>query len=102
MQKTAEEVTLNSPSDIDTRAFLWAFDSLVEDRELERFFSDVPGFRSSKVVEYPLTSLIEERSGAFYSLTGLLNRTFSSNLLPKPVKNQRASYARLDLAYVTV
>ena len=51
MQKTAEETALKSSSEIDARAFMWTFDCLDEDHELESFFSGLPGFRSSKVVE---------------------------------------------------
>jgi hypothetical protein len=47
---TPEEDALTSPSEIDTRAFMWTFDSLDEDHELERFFSGLPGFYGSKVV----------------------------------------------------
>ncbi|KAF8257254.1 hypothetical protein EI94DRAFT_1759537 [Lactarius quietus] len=49
MQKTVEESALQSPPEIITRAFLWTFDSLDEDHELERFFAGLPGFRSSKM-----------------------------------------------------
>ena len=91
MQKTVEETALNSPSEIDTRAFLWMFDSLDEDHELESFFSGLPGFRSSKVVKDPLPGLTEERKyELFTALLGLLDRTFSSELLPESVKNRRA------------
>jgi len=91
MQKTAEETALNSPSEIVTRAFMWTFDSLDEDHELERFFSGLPGFRSSKVVDDPLPSLAEEQQRKLLrTLIGLSDRTFSSNLLPEPVKNRRA------------
>ena len=47
MQKTAEESAFNSPPEIDTRAFMWTFDRLDEDHELERFFAGLPGFRDS-------------------------------------------------------
>ncbi len=91
MQKTAEETALNSSPEIDTRAFLWTFDSLDEDHELECFFSGLPGFRSSKVVDDPLPGLTEEQKWKlFQALIGLLDRTFSSDLLPEPVKNRRA------------
>ena len=91
MQKTAEETALSSPSEIDTRAFMWTFDCLDEDHELERFFSGLPGFRSSKVVDDPLPSLTgEEKWKLYMALRGLLDRTFSSDLLPAPVKNRRA------------
>jgi hypothetical protein len=91
MQKTIEETALNSPSEIDTRAFVWTFDCLDEDHELEQFFSSLPGFRSSNVVHDPLPSLTEEQKWKFYeAFDGLLDRTFSSDLLPVPVKNRRA------------
>ncbi|KAH9071405.1 hypothetical protein EDB83DRAFT_248537 [Lactarius deliciosus] len=91
MLKTAEETALKSPPDIDTRSFLWTFDSLDEDHELERFFSGLPGFRSSKVVDDPLPRLTEEQKEKLsMALEGLFDRTFSSDLLPESVKNWRA------------
>ncbi|KAH9071424.1 hypothetical protein EDB83DRAFT_2517226 [Lactarius deliciosus] len=91
MLKTAEETALKSPPDIDTRLFLWTFDSLDEDHELERFFSGLPGFRSSNVVDDPLPRLTEEQKKKLSTaLTGLFDRTFSSDLLPESVKNWRS------------
>ena len=91
MQKTAEEAALNSSSDIDTRAFMWTFDCLDEDHELERFFSGFPGLRSSKLVDNVLPSLTFEQQWDFReTLTGLLDRTFSSDLLLASVKKRRA------------
>ena len=91
MQKTAEEMALNSPSEIDTRAFMWTFDCLDEDHELEHFFSGLPDFRRSNVVNDPLPSLTEEEKWKLYGvLDGLLDRTLSSDLLPPPAKNRRA------------
>ncbi|KAH9057284.1 hypothetical protein EDB87DRAFT_1126221 [Lactarius vividus] len=90
-QRTVEQTALNSPSEIDTRAFLWTFDSLDEDHELERFFSGLPGFRSSKVVNDPLPGLTREQKWKLSTaLMGLLDVTFSSDLLPEPVKDRRA------------
>ena len=91
LQKTAEETALKSPSEVDTRSFMWTFDCLDEDHELVRFFSSLPGFRSSKVVRDPLPSLTAEQKWKLYeALDGLLDRTFSSDLLPSPVKTRRA------------
>ena len=91
MQKTAEETALESSSEIDTRAFMWTFECLDEDHELESFFSGLPGFRSSTVVKDPLASLTENEMWKLYeALRGLLERTFSSDFLPTPVKNRRA------------
>ncbi len=92
MQRTAEETALNSRRELDTRAFMWTFDSLDEDHELERFFSGLPGFRSSKVVEDPLPRLTKEQKGKLSeTLIGFLDSTFSSDLLPAPVKKRRAT-----------
>ena len=91
MQKMAEETALNSPPEIDARAFMWTFDCLDEDHELERFFAGLPGIRSSKVVKDPLPSLTGwDKWKLQCALEGLLDRTFSSDLLSTPVKNRRA------------
>ena len=91
MQKTVEGTALETPSEISTRAFLWTFDSLDEDHELERFFSGLPGFRSSKLVDDPLPNLTAEQTRRLSTaLSGLLNRSLSSDLLPAPVKKRRA------------
>ncbi|KAF8260899.1 hypothetical protein EI94DRAFT_865754 [Lactarius quietus] len=90
MQKTVEESALQSPPEIDTRAFLWTFESLDEDHELERFFAGLPGFRASKMVKDPLSDITAEQHGRLSeTLIGLLDRTFSSDLLPEPVKIRR-------------
>ena len=82
---------MKSSSEIDTRAFMWTFDCLDEDHELESFFSGLPGFRTSKVVKDPLPSLTEEEMLKLYgTLDGLFDRTFSSDLLPAPIKDRRA------------
>ena len=91
MQKTVEEAALERSSEIVNRAFMWTFDSLDEDHELERFFSGLPGFCSSKVVDDPLPGLTEiERWKLHNALSGLLDRTFASALLSAPVKQRRA------------
>jgi hypothetical protein len=90
MQKTAEETALKSPSEIDTRSFMWTFDCLDEDHELERFFSGLPGFRSSKMVKDPLPDLNLEQQGKLLNAwIGLWDRTVSSDLLPELVKIRR-------------
>ena len=87
MHKTAEETAMESPPEIDTRTFLWTLDALDEDHDLERLFSGLPGFRNSKVVVDPLPRLtFEKRSKLSTTLTGLWDRTCSSDLLPDTVK----------------
>ena len=91
VEETAEETALNSPLEIDIHAFLWTLDCSDEDHELERFFSGIPGFRSSNVVKDPFPYLTEERKeGLFNAMTGLLDRTFASDLLPQTIKKRRA------------
>ena len=91
MQKTVEEAALKTSSEIVNRAFMWTFDSLDEDHELERFFLGLPGFRSSKVITDPLPDLTSDQKQILSNtLTGLMDRTFSSDLLPVPVKERRA------------
>jgi hypothetical protein len=92
MQKSAEDTALSSSSEIDARAFIWTFGSLDEDRDLERFFSGLPDFRTSKVVDDPLPILTsEQKKKLSTTLVGLFDRTFSSDLIPEPVKIRRAS-----------
>jgi hypothetical protein len=95
MQKTAEETALCSPPEIVTRAFLWTFDSLDEDHELERFFAGLPGFRGSKMVKDPLPDLnLDQQVKILDALIGLSDRTSSSDLLPELIKNRRTVICR--------
>ena len=95
MQKTAEESAFNSPLEIVTRAFMWTFDCLDEDHELERFFAGLPGFRSSKMVHDPLPDLSsEQQEKLLQALIGLADRTSSSDLLPEQVKIRRTVICR--------
>ena len=43
MQKIVEETAFNSPPEVDTRAFLWTFDCLDKDHELERLLMNSIG-----------------------------------------------------------
>jgi hypothetical protein len=95
MRKTAEETAFSSPSEIDTRAFLWTLGSLDEDHKLERFFAGLPGFRGSKMVKDPLPNLTwEQQEKLFNACIGLLDRTSSSDLLPEFVKIRRIVICR--------
>ena len=101
--KTAEWTALKSPSEIDTHAFRWTFDSLDEDHELERFFAGLPGFRSSKVVSDPFLGLTSgQHLDLLQAWVGLLDRTFSSDSLPEQVKSRRVIICAkaIDPAYI--
>jgi hypothetical protein len=88
---TPEKSALKLSSEIDTRAFMWTFDSLDEDHELERFFSGLPGFHSSNVLNEPLRFLDDrQKLKLLETMIRLLDRTFASNLLPDQVKLRRA------------
>ena len=95
MHKAAEESAFNSPPLIDTRAFMWTFECLDEDHELERFFAGLPGFRGSKMVKDPLPDLTSEQQRKLLNaLIGLSDRTSSSDLLPEQVKMRRTVICR--------
>ena len=95
MQKTAEESAFSSPPEIDIRAFMWTFDCLDEDHELEHFFAGLPGFRNSKVVKDPLPYLPwEQQNKILDALIGLFDRTSSSDLLQEQVKFRRTVICR--------
>ena len=88
---TPEKAALNSSSEIDTRALMWTFDSLDEDHELEHFFSGLPGFHNSKILKEPLHGINDQQKlKLLEAVIRLLDRTFSSNLLPDQVKRRRA------------
>ncbi|KAH9029498.1 hypothetical protein EDB85DRAFT_1522252 [Lactarius pseudohatsudake] len=88
--KTAEEHANGLPAEIDYRALEWTFGSLDEDRELEQFFDGVPGFCNSSAVENPVAGFIKPNSKKLSNaLTGLMNRTLSSSLVPESVKQKR-------------
>ena len=95
MQKMAEESAYNSASEIDTRAFMWTFDSLDEDHKLEHFFAGLPGFRRSKIVKDPMPDLTsKQRERLLDALVGLADRTYSSELLPEHIKIRRTVICR--------
>ena len=90
IEEAVEESALKSSSEIDSSILLWALQSSDGDHELERFFSSIPSFCSSKVLEDPMatfrTSNGEKMADA---LIGLLARTLSSNAVPQSTKQRR-------------
>ncbi|KAI0296126.1 hypothetical protein B0F90DRAFT_1747471 [Multifurca ochricompacta] len=91
MAKVVEATARKPSSEIDNRALMWTFESLDEDHELERFFSSIPGFCSSTVVNDPLGTIIKpNQDKLLWALIGLMDRTSSSNLVPKSVKQRRS------------
>ena len=88
--KEFEEAARRAPPEIDGRALMWTYETLDEDHELEQFFSGIPGFCSSKVIDNPQSSLDTLRSWTVASgLSGFLERTWSSNLVSETIKIRR-------------
>ena len=87
---TPDEAAPKSPSAIDTRAFMWTFDRLDEDHELESFFLGIPGFHGSNLAQEPLHDLDDaQKLRILGAMIGLLDRTYSSKLLSDQVKRHR-------------
>ncbi|KAI0255032.1 hypothetical protein BJV78DRAFT_1279643 [Lactifluus subvellereus] len=90
IEKIVEESVWKQPSDIDSRALMWTFDTLDEDHELERFFAGIPGLRDSTVVNSPLDIFFRPYGKKLSdTLIGFMGRTLSSNLVSESVKQQR-------------
>jgi len=90
VSKEFEETALKAPSKIDGRALMWTYETLDEDHELEQFFSGIPGFCGSNVVDNPQSSLDSLRNWTLVRvLSGFLERTWSSNLVSETIKIRR-------------
>ena len=103
MEKRFEETAFNAPSGIDGRALMWTYESLDEDHELEQFFAGIPGFYSSKVVDNSQSSLDSLRHWTVApGFNELLERTWSSNLVPETIKQRRlmTCVKAIDAAYL--
>lgn len=75
-------------SDVNYDAFWWTFESLKRDSELERFYDAIPDLCTSQVDS--LQKFIHRnREELSIGLVGLMDRTFSSNLVAESVKQQR-------------
>ncbi|KAI0289033.1 hypothetical protein B0F90DRAFT_1729313 [Multifurca ochricompacta] len=69
---------------------MWTLESSDEDHELEQFFAGIPGFFRSRVVKNPRQAFhVADREKMSKSLIGLIQRTWSSNLVDESVKQRR-------------
>ena len=103
MEKECEQTALDAPSAIDGRALNWTYESLDEDHELEQFFAGISGFCNSTLVHNPHSSLEGLRDFSVASaLNRLLERTWSSNLVPETIKQRRlvTCVRAIDAAYL--
>jgi hypothetical protein len=88
MQEEADETALRLAPDIDYRALSWMFGTLDEDDEFEQFFDALPRLCASEASSQ--TVFIEPNQETLYhALIGLMDRTFSSNLVSEVVRQRR-------------
>ena len=86
---TPEDAALELSSEIDTQAFMWTLDSLDEDKDLDHFFTGMPGFFNSKVVKEPLHNLdYQKKRKLLDAIIRLLDRTYSSSPSAKDIKHR--------------
>ena len=103
--KAAEETARKLSSEIDWRVLIWTLESLDEEHELERFFSGLPGFWNSRVVNSrPVASIRQDSESLADALIGFVHRTISSDLISETVREQRITLCRkaLDVASLPI
>ena len=88
MHEARLETARALPLDVNYDAFKWTFESLKRDGELERFYDAIPDLCASP--GDPLQKFIHpNREKLSTGLVGLMDRTFSSDLVAESVKQQR-------------
>ena len=103
--KAAEETARKLSSEIDWRVLIWTLESSDEEHELERFFSGLPGFWDSRVVNSrPLASIRQDSESLSDALIGFVHRTISSDLISETVRERRITLCRkaLDVASLPI
>jgi hypothetical protein len=90
IEEAAEESALRSSAQIDSSILLWALQSSDGDHELERFFSSIPDFCGSRVLDDPMAAFKTQNGEKMAdALIGLLARTLSSHAVPRSTKQRR-------------
>ena len=88
MREARVKTALDVPIAVNYRAFLWTFESLKRDDELERFYGAIPDFCASP--GDPLGGFIRPNKDKLSrALAGMMDRTFSSVLVPESIKQRR-------------
>lgn len=94
--KTREETELQTfahknSQELDSRTLGWAFESLNQDHEFERFFAGIPDFCNSRAVRDPKDQLLKlnDEQKLSQALIGFVHRTVSSHLVSRPARQQR-------------
>jgi len=90
MGKTAEETALQLSSKMDVRVLISTLDAVGEDDSPEDIFKEVPGFFNFEQVNDLEEHLLDEFRTKFRpKLNGFLDRIFSSNSVPEPVRSDQ-------------
>ena len=77
-------------SKLDSQILEWTVDTLTDDHELEKFFAAIPGLFKSNLVDSPHHVLDGLSRKTFVgALSGLMDRTLTSNLVVESVKARR-------------
>jgi len=101
--KAAEETARKLSSEIDWRVLIWTLESLDEEHELERFFSGLPGFWNSRVVNSrPVASIRQDSESLSDALIGFVHRTISSDLISETVRERRIALCRKALTVASL
>ncbi|KAH9178559.1 hypothetical protein EDB89DRAFT_1927157 [Lactarius sanguifluus] len=91
MVESVEQTVSSLSFEIYARALMWAFDSLDEDHELERFFAGIPGLCGSEVVSDPFQVFIAPNERRLSeALIGLMQRTLTSPLVNEQIRRRRS------------
>jgi len=87
MREARVKTALDVPIAVIYRAFLWTFESLKRDDELERFYGAIPDFCATP--GDPLGGFIRPNKDKLSrALAGMMDRTFSSVLVPESIKQR--------------
>ena len=86
---TAELFAFRLGPEIDLDSLMWMFQSLDENKELERFFEGDPDRCDSKMVTYALKFIKQNEKMFSNALIDLMDRTLSSNLVSEAVVLRR-------------
>jgi hypothetical protein len=79
---------LNQALGVIYRAFVWTFESLKRDDELEKFFDTIPGLCASPD-NHLGGFILPNKDNLSKALAGMMDRTCSSILVPESTKQQR-------------
>jgi hypothetical protein len=79
---------LNQALGVIYRAFVWTFESLKRDDELEKFFDTIPGLCASPD-DHLGGFILPNKVNLSKALAGMMDRTCSSILVPESTKQQR-------------